>query len=87
MIPAMNMTHAHYFVVNDKMLLPILRACTSCTDHYTSLKMLNIFTLCIAVEQSAIHTNRHPVAPPPPPPNNSNPTLPPHVYHLMACAL
>jgi len=66
MIPAKNVTHAHYFVVNDKMLLPILKACTPCTCHYTSIKMLNIFTLCIAVQQPANHTNRHPVAHPPP---------------------
>jgi hypothetical protein len=52
--------HVQDFVLNDKFLLPILKAFTQCT-HFLSLpKILDIFSLCVLLEQSVASTNSSP---------------------------
>jgi hypothetical protein len=47
MIPAGNVTdvHAQDFVVNEKLLLPILKMFAQCNDHSPLLKVLDVFSV------------------------------------------
>jgi hypothetical protein len=65
-------------VVNDEFLLPILKAIA----YYTLLEMLEIFTLCVKVEQSVAPTNSSPAV------LRTAPDTPiPRGDHLAICGL
>jgi len=62
MFPARNATDVHVqeFVVNGKLLPPILKAFAQCTHFLSVLKILNVFSLCVLLEQSVTSTNTSP---------------------------
>jgi hypothetical protein len=70
--------HEQDFVVNYELLLPILKAFA----YYTLLKMLQVFSLCVVVEQSVAPTNSSPAV------SCTAPDTPtPRGDHLAFCGL
>jgi hypothetical protein len=65
MIPARIATYAHAqdFMANDEFLLPILKAQHNAFAHNTLLEMLDVFSLCVAVQMSVDPAQSTPVVP------------------------
>lgn len=65
MFAARNATDVHVqdFVVNVKLLPPILQASAQCTHFLSVLKILDVFSLCVLLEQSVTSTNTSPALP------------------------
>jgi hypothetical protein len=89
MIPDRNAADAHAqgFVVNEKLILPILKAFSQYTHSLNVTRNTWTFLVCVIVEQSVAPTNSNPLVPTiaNSPPHRAR--HPPPMYHLTFCSL